>query len=111
MTLLATITAYCVGICCCGPHAQGLTKSGRHAEVGITAACGPDLRGRIIEIEGVGVRFCEDVGSKVGRGEVDVLMASHGRGEALRSTSQTGYGDSMSVWARAGRTASTPQPH
>jgi 3D (Asp-Asp-Asp) domain-containing protein len=77
LTLLATITAYCVGICCCGPQAHGLTKSGRHAEVGITAACGPDLRGRIIEIEGVGVRFCEDAGSKIGRGKVDVLMASH----------------------------------
>ena len=75
--LLAIVTAYDAGPCCCGPHARGITRSGRHAEVGITAACGPDLRGRLIWIEDIGVRWCEDTGSGVGIGQVDVLMSSH----------------------------------
>jgi 3D (Asp-Asp-Asp) domain-containing protein len=75
MTLL-TITAYCLCLIC--THStRGITSSGRHAEVGITAACGPELRGRLIWIEGIGVRWCEDSGSGIGRGRVDVLVASH----------------------------------
>jgi 3D (Asp-Asp-Asp) domain-containing protein len=74
--LLVTLTAYCICVICTG-HTHGITKSGRHAEVGITAACGPDLRGHLIWIEDIGVRWCEDTGSKVGPGRVDVLMSSH----------------------------------
>ena len=81
--LLATITAFCVCVICCGPHAHGITSSGRHAEVGITAACGPDLRGRLIWIEGIGVRFCEDTGGDITRGRVDVLMGSHAAAKAV----------------------------
>ena len=77
-TVLVLVTGYDVGKCCCGPHAHGITKSGVHAEVGITAACGPDLAGKMIDIEGIGVRWCEDGGSGIGRGHVDVLMESHG---------------------------------
>ena len=46
-------------------------------EENLTAACGPDLYGKVIHVEGFGVFFCEDTGSKVGLKHVDIYMKEH----------------------------------
>lgn len=68
------VTAYCPDRRC---WLDGITSSGSYAEIGISAACGPDLYGKLIWIDGLGVRWCEDRGGDVKAGHVDVLLESY----------------------------------
>jgi 3D (Asp-Asp-Asp) domain-containing protein len=43
----------------------------------VTAACEKRLLGRWVLIEGVGARLCEDTGSAITRGRVDIFVESH----------------------------------
>jgi 3D (Asp-Asp-Asp) domain-containing protein len=69
-----------------GDPAYGITASGTQAAEGRTAACPSSLPfGTRINIEGVGVRTCEDRGGAIGSGRLDVYVESvseaiqHGR--------------------------------
>jgi 3D (Asp-Asp-Asp) domain-containing protein len=70
------ITAYCACILCCG-HTHGITKSGRPAKAGRTAACSREMLNKTIWIEGVGERTCDDTGSKISASRVDVYFTDH----------------------------------
>ena len=74
--LLVIATAYCQCRICC-LHDHGITYSGNHVEEGITAACGEQLYGKVIYIESIGSRFCEDTGSKVKGNRVDIYFPTH----------------------------------
>src|SRR5512139_3188206 len=76
--LISIVTAYCPCKICCN-HTHGITKSGHHVEEDITAACGNQLYGKVIWIETVGVRFCEDKGSRVQGNRVDLYFPYHQR--------------------------------
>ena len=71
------ITAYCLCALCVNPIWKGITKSGARAESGVTAACGEQLYGKVIHIEGFGVFFCEDTGRLVKGYHVDIFMPTH----------------------------------
>lgn len=60
-----------------------ITASGAEVIPYWTAAASPDIAfGTLVWVEGAGWRIVQDRGSGVGRGQVDLAMAS--RGEALR---------------------------
>lgn len=75
------LTAYCPCEKCCGKwsyldHAG--TACGERAKEGITVAMGPDVPfGTEILIDGVGRRICQDRGSAIGTGRIDVYFDSH----------------------------------
>ena len=76
MIFKVLITAYC--LChLCTSYTHGITKSGNKAEAELTAACGKDLYGKVIHVEGFGVYFCEDTGRLVKGYHVDIFMKSH----------------------------------
>jgi 3D (Asp-Asp-Asp) domain-containing protein len=69
-----------------GDPAYGITASGTQVTEGRTAACPANLTfGTRIQIEGVGVRTCEDRGGAITQGHIDVYVESvseaihHGR--------------------------------
>lgn len=70
------LTAWCL-CSICTHYTHGITFSGHHATPGITAACGAKLYGKVIYIEGIGTRWCEDTGGKVRGDHVDVLVEDH----------------------------------
>ena len=75
-SMSALISYYCRCAICCGWD-KGITFSGTRAEVGVTAACERALLGRWVFVVGVGVRLCEDTGSAIGSGRIDIFMESH----------------------------------
>jgi 3D (Asp-Asp-Asp) domain-containing protein len=53
----------------------GITASGKRVRAHHTAACPPSMAlGTRLEIEGVGVRVCEDRGGAITEGHIDVYM-------------------------------------
>lgn len=69
------------GMCYAGD--PRVTASGTEVIPYWTAAASPDIAfGTLVWVEGAGWRIVQDRGSGVGRGQVDLAMAS--RGEALR---------------------------
>lgn len=74
--MLWLITAYCWCILCTG-NTHGITKSGRAAAEGYTAACPPGMLHQLIHIEDVGVRLCEDTGGKIKGRRIDVYFENH----------------------------------
>lgn len=70
------VTAYCACLLCTG-HTHGITKSGTRAIAGVTIACAPALMGKTVEIAGVGLRVCQDTGSKIGRHRLDLYVKTH----------------------------------
>lgn len=66
----------------CGGN--GITKSGKPTEVGVTAAADWSVlpKGSIVYIEGVGFREIQDVGGAVKSNHIDVLVRDHS--EALK---------------------------
>ena len=66
----------------CGGN--GKTKSGKHTEVGVTAAADWSVlpKGSIVYIEEIGFREIQDVGGAVKSNHIDVLVHDHS--EALR---------------------------
>jgi 3D (Asp-Asp-Asp) domain-containing protein len=93
LTLL--LTFYCSCALCCGPWADGLTKSGTRATEDWTLACDPQVFpiGTILHIEGLGERMCTDIGSAIRGLHVDVFVGhdhtAHQRARRLgRRTAQ-----------------------
>lgn len=66
----------------CGGN--GITKSGKPTEVGVTAAADWSVlpKGSIVYIEGIGFREIQDVGGAVKSNHIDVLVRDHS--EALK---------------------------
>lgn len=58
-----------------GHPEYGLTASGAYVEEGLTLACPPSLAfGTKIEIEGYGVRVCQDRGGDIVEGRLDIYF-------------------------------------
>jgi len=81
------VTWYCLCVLCCGKppshRAYAITASGLRAEVGLSAACPPEMKmGTLIVIDGLGLRVCDDRGGAIKGRRIDVLAGSHA--EALK---------------------------
>ncbi len=72
------VTAYCACALCTG-HTHGITKSGHPVKANHTAACPPSMLGAIIHIDGLGLRVCDDTGSKIKGNHVDVYISDHNK--------------------------------
>jgi len=74
------VTFFCACSICCGEWSKwGLTKSGTTPRVGWTAACPKGMLGSLIHIPTLGIRKCEDTGSKIRGRRVDIFLSSHGK--------------------------------
>lgn len=59
-----------------GQIGYGITASGTVATQGRTISCSPNIPfGTVIEIQGVGVRVCEDRGSAIQSNHIDLFIA------------------------------------
>ncbi|MGO5259125.1 3D domain-containing protein [Bacillus licheniformis] len=75
------VTAYTNGFSSTGKSkgdpGYGITASGKKTAEGRTIACPPSIPfGTRVQIEGVGVRVCEDRGSAIKEGHLDVYVRS-----------------------------------
>jgi 3D (Asp-Asp-Asp) domain-containing protein len=75
------VTAYTAGVESTGKspdHPEyGLTASGKYVKEGTTIACPPSIPfGTKMKIEGIGYRVCQDRGSDIVSGRLDVYMSS-----------------------------------
>jgi len=71
------VSGFCKCEICCGPHACGITASGRPA-VGKLIAAPRNFRfGTMIEVPGYGVAPVLDRGGKIKGRRLDLLFASH----------------------------------
>jgi 3D (Asp-Asp-Asp) domain-containing protein len=60
-----------------GDKGYGITASGTYVEEGVTIACPPSLEfGTKLNIEGIGLRICEDRGGAIKEGHLDLYMHS-----------------------------------
>ncbi|WED89367.1 3D domain-containing protein [Bacillus velezensis] len=60
-----------------GDRGYGITASGASVVEGVTVACPPSMSlGSVIEIKGVGERVCQDRGSAITEGHLDIYMES-----------------------------------
>jgi 3D (Asp-Asp-Asp) domain-containing protein len=60
-----------------GDKGYGITASGTYVEEGVTIACPPSLEfGTKLNIEGIGLRVCEDRGAAIKTGHLDLYMDS-----------------------------------
>lgn len=60
-----------------GDRGYGITASGSSVLEGVTVACPPSMSlGSVIEIKGVGERVCQDRGSAITEGHLDIYMES-----------------------------------
>lgn len=80
-TYVYEVTAYTAGYESTGKRPgdkwYGLTASGAYVKQGVTIACPKDFAfGTKIEIEGYGMRVCQDTGSKINSGKLDLYMDS-----------------------------------
>lgn len=79
---IATVTAYCACINCCG-KTNGITASGTQATAGRTIAMSKNYKfGTKIEIEGYGIFVVEDRGGAIQGTRIDMFFNTHE--EALR---------------------------
>lgn len=76
---LLRITAYCPCEICCGPHACGLTATGRPAVGAIVAVDPHCIRlGSALNVPGFGWNIAEDTGRLIqGANRVDLLLPDH----------------------------------
>jgi 3D (Asp-Asp-Asp) domain-containing protein len=76
--LVFLLSAYCACTICTKKETPDyITKSGKRAEAGVTVACSKDRLGQMVHIDSIGVRFCEDVGSAITKGRIDIYFESH----------------------------------
>ena len=85
-TSVYTVTAYTAGVESTGKRkgdkGYGKTASGAYVQEGVTIACPKNFKfGTKIEIEGVGVRVCQDTGSAIGSGKLDLYMENLGNAQ------------------------------
>ena len=71
-------TAYCPCEKCCG-KTDGVTYSGKKAQENHTIAVDPDLIpiGSKVLVEGLGVRYAEDIGGAIQENRIDIYMEDH----------------------------------
>ncbi|NLK52293.1 MAG: hypothetical protein GX295_07595 [Syntrophomonadaceae bacterium] len=81
-------TAYCPCLKCCG-KTDKITFSGKIARKNHTIAVDPKVipLGSKVYIEGLGIRYAEDIGGAIKKNRVDIYMDSHK--EALKFGVQT----------------------
>lgn len=85
-TYVYEVTAYTAGVESTGKRkgdkGYGQTASGAYVQEGVTIACPKDFKfGTKIEIEGVGVRVCQDTGSAIGSGKLDLYIKDLGNAQ------------------------------
>jgi len=78
-TVSLEATAYTNGVESTGKKPEdptyGITASGRPTQAGLTVACAPSIElGTWVHIEGIGNRRCDDRGSKITEGHIDIYM-------------------------------------
>lgn len=67
-----------------GHPAYGVTASGARVQEGVTAACPPSMPfGTRVHIEGFGTRVCQDRGSAITSGKLDVYVGSVSQARSL----------------------------
>ena len=83
------VTAYCGCNSCNGIWTGSPCKNGEYPQQGITVACDPNVipLNTYIEIEGYGMRKCQDTGSKIKKFRLDLYFSSHQ--EALKFGKKT----------------------
>ena len=83
------VTAYCGCKICNGKWSGGACKNGEYPQQGITVACDINVipLNTYIEIEGYGMRKCQDTGSKIKNFRLDLYFSSHQ--EALKFGKKT----------------------
>ncbi len=90
--VLAVVTAYDPGVCCCGPDAVGLTSTGLSCEdhprgIAVDPKCIP--YGTRIAVPGYGVAIADDTGGamrqdwKQGVVHIDLRMPSHSEAKSF----------------------------
>ena len=74
-----TVTAYCGCKIFNGKWTGSPCKNGEYPQQGVTVACDPNVipLNTYIEIEGYGVRKCQDTGSKIINKRLDLYFDSH----------------------------------
>ena len=73
------VTAYCGCKICNGKWTGSPCKNGEYPQQGVTVACDPNVipLNTYIEIEGYGIRKCQDTGSKIINKRLDLYFDSH----------------------------------
>ena len=73
------VTAYCGCKSCNGKWYGSPCKNGEYPEEGVTVACDKNVLplNTYIEIEGYGIRKCQDTGSKIIKNRLDLYFDSH----------------------------------
>ena len=73
------VTAYCGCKICNGKWTGSPCKNGEYPKQGVTVACDPNVipLNTYIEIEGYGIRKCQDTGSKIINKRLDLYFDSH----------------------------------
>ncbi|MGI1828762.1 3D domain-containing protein [Bacillus safensis] len=67
-----------------GDHDYGVTASGARTKTGYTIACPPSMAfGTRLNIEGIGVRTCEDRGGAITEGHIDLYVAGVSEAKAF----------------------------
>lgn len=67
-----------------GDPEYGVTASGAHTKTGHTIACPPSMAfGTRLNIEGIGVRTCEDRGGAITEGHIDLYVAGVSEAKAF----------------------------
>lgn len=67
-----------------GDHDYGVTASGARTKTGHTVACPPSMAfGTRLNIEGIGVRTCEDRGGAITEGHIDLYVAGVSEAKAF----------------------------
>jgi len=71
-------TAYCPCNKCCG-KTDGITYSGKKAKENHTIAVDPNLIpiGSKVLVEGLGIRYAEDIGGAIQENRIDIYMENH----------------------------------
>ncbi len=82
------VTAYTNGVESTGKSAghpdYGVTASGARTKTGRTIACPPSMAfGTRLNIEGIGVRTCEDRGGAITEGHIDLYVAGVAEAQAF----------------------------
>ena len=73
------VTAYCNCKSCCGKWSGSPCKNGEYPQQGVTVACDPNVipLNTYIEIEGYGIRKCQDTGNLIIKNRLDLYFSSH----------------------------------
>jgi 3D (Asp-Asp-Asp) domain-containing protein len=76
------VTAYCPCRKCCGPHARGVTASGKKVRRGMCAADKSIPFGTVFNVPGYGRAVVDDRGGAIRGNRLDVYFPTHAQARA-----------------------------